>query len=48
VQALVVKGNKILSERNNADIDAYIGDGTEVIDLEGKLAVPVLIDGYAT
>ena len=38
----------ILAVGSDADIEPYIGDDTRVLDLEGLLAVPGLIEGYAT
>jgi predicted amidohydrolase YtcJ len=45
-EALAVKDGKILAVGSNADIDALIGPGTEVIDLEGQLAIPGFIDSH--
>ncbi|MDE2732339.1 MAG: amidohydrolase [Bacteroidota bacterium] len=46
VEALAVMGDTIAAVGSSADIAAYIGDGTEVIDLEGRLAIPGLIEGH--
>jgi predicted amidohydrolase YtcJ len=46
VQALAVKGNKILAVGTDKEINTYIGDETDVVDLKGLLAVPGLIDGH--
>ena len=45
-QALAVVGEKILAVGSDAEIEPLIGPDTEVIDLEGKLAVPGLIEGH--
>jgi len=46
-KALVVRGNKIeaVCERDK-DARKYIGDGTRVIDLEGRFVLPGIIDGH--
>jgi len=45
-QALAVRGDTIVAVGTNQEIDAYRGPSTEVIDLEGKLAVPGFIEGH--
>jgi predicted amidohydrolase YtcJ len=45
-EALAIRGDTLLAVGSDSEIEAYIGKGTEVIDLEGKLAVPGLIDGH--
>jgi len=45
-QALAVKGNVILAVGNDKEIKGYITDTTEVIDLEGKLAIPGFTDAH--
>lgn len=46
VEALAVKDGKIIAVGNNADIEGYLDDQTEVIDLEGKMVVPGFIDSH--
>ena len=46
VQAIAVKGDKILAVGSNKEIKRHITSSTKVIDLEGKLAVPGLIDSH--
>lgn len=46
-QALAAKDGRIVAVGSNADIDRFIGDGTEVVDLDGQLAIPGLIEGHA-
>jgi predicted amidohydrolase YtcJ len=46
VEALAIRGDTLLAVGSNSEIEAYIGKNTEVIDLEGKLAVPGFIDGH--
>jgi predicted amidohydrolase YtcJ len=45
-EAIAVKGDTILAVGTVEEIDAYIGRGTEVIDLDGKLAIPGFIDSH--
>ncbi len=46
VTALAVRDGKVMALCDNEEIESYIGDSTEVIDLEGKLAVPGFIDSH--
>jgi predicted amidohydrolase YtcJ len=46
VQALAAKGGTILAVGSDDDIELRIGPETQVIDLDGMLAVPGLIDGH--
>ncbi|MFQ5929155.1 MAG: amidohydrolase [Acidobacteriota bacterium] len=45
-QALAVRGDTILAVGTTKEIEPYIGSRTEVIDLQGKLAVPGFIEGH--
>ncbi|MFC1554440.1 amidohydrolase [candidate division KSB1 bacterium] len=45
-EAVAIKGEKFIFVGDNTGIEEYIGDNTEVIDLNGKLAVPGLIDAH--
>lgn len=45
-QAIAVKGDKILAVGSNAEIEKFLGSGTKVIDLQGKLALPGFIEGH--
>ena len=44
--ALAARGDKIIALGSDDEIKGYIGAHTRIIDLEGKLAVPGLIDGH--
>jgi len=44
--ALASRGDRIVAVGSDADIEALIGPGTRVIDLEGQLAIPGLIEGH--
>ncbi len=46
VEALAVKGNRVLASGSNQDIAPLIGEGTRVIDLGGRFAMPGLNDGH--
>ncbi|MFC1556642.1 amidohydrolase [candidate division KSB1 bacterium] len=45
-EALAAMGEKIIAVGSDHEIEPYIGTNTTVVDLEGKLAVPGLIDGH--
>jgi len=45
-EALAVRGDKIVAVGTNQEIKAYISDKTQVIDLEGKLAIPGFMDSH--
>ncbi len=46
-EALAVRGDRIVAVGTAGKIKRFIGDDTKVIDLQGKLAVPGLIDSHA-
>ena len=47
-QALAIRDGRIIAlATDDAELDALIGDDTEVIDLEGRLAIPGFIEGHA-
>ena len=46
VQALGIRGDQIVVVGTNEEVDAYIGETTEVIDLEGQLAIPGFIESH--
>jgi hypothetical protein len=45
-EAVAIRGGLIAAVGTNDEIEAYIGDATEVIDLEGRLAIPGFIEGH--
>ena len=45
-QAVAVQGHRILAVGSDAEIEEYIGGDTEVIDLNGRLAIPGFIEGH--
>jgi predicted amidohydrolase YtcJ len=45
-EALATRGALIVAVGSDSEIDAYIGDGTRVIDLDGQLVLPGLIEGH--
>lgn len=45
-EAIAILDDTILAVGSDSAISAYIGSGTEVIDLEGQLAIPGFIDSH--
>lgn len=45
-EAVAVNGDRITAVGSIAEISPYIGDDTEVIDLDGQTAIPGLIEGH--
>jgi predicted amidohydrolase YtcJ len=45
-QALAVRGDRIIAVGNGADIRRYVGPATQVVDLQGQLAIPGFIEGH--
>lgn len=46
-EAVAIRGSQIVFVGKNDDVKSYIGPGTKVIELEGKLVLPGLIDSHA-
>jgi predicted amidohydrolase YtcJ len=46
-EAVAVRGNKIVFVGSNQDVEKYMLPSTTVIDLEGQLVLPGLIDAHA-
>lgn len=46
VQALAVRGDRIVATGTTAEIEQYVGPATEVVDLAGLTAIPGLIEGH--
>jgi predicted amidohydrolase YtcJ len=46
VQALAARGGRIIAAGSAADIAAYIGSSTQVIELDGQFAMPGFIEGH--
>jgi len=44
--AVAVKGDRILAVGTDDEIAGYIGPSTQVMDLEGKLAIPGFIEAH--
>ena len=44
--AIAITGNKIVYVGDDSGIDAFVGDTTQVIDLDGKFVSPGFIDGH--
>ena len=45
-EAVASRGDKIIAVGTNADVDAYISQGTEVISVPGSMLVPGFIDTH--
>ena len=45
-EAVAVRGHTIIAVGTDEEIARYIGAGTEVIDLNGRLAIPGFIEGH--
>ncbi|MGE0623651.1 MAG: amidohydrolase [Pseudomonadales bacterium] len=46
VEAIAIAGSEVLAVGSNADIAAYIGDDTQVVELDGRFAMPGFIEGH--
>ncbi|MEN0045769.1 MAG: amidohydrolase family protein, partial [Bacteroidota bacterium] len=47
VEAIAIKEGEILALGSNKDMEDYMGDSTEVIDLKGQFTMPGFIEGHA-
>ena len=45
-QAVAIRGDRIVAAGSSAEIKRYIGQGTEVIDLKGQLAIPGFVESH--
>ncbi len=45
-QAVAIKGERIVAVGSDEEIQPYIGTATQVVDLEGRLAIPGFIEGH--
>lgn len=45
-EAIAVKGDRIVAVGSNEEIRKFVGGETEVLDLEGKMVLPGLIDSH--
>ena len=45
-EAMAIRGDRILFVGSDAEVEAYTGPETEVIDLAGRLAIPGFIEGH--
>ena len=45
-EAIAINGYTITAVGNNAEIERYVGPETEVIELNGRLAIPGFIEGH--
>ncbi|MGD2142786.1 MAG: amidohydrolase family protein, partial [Candidatus Bathyarchaeota archaeon] len=45
-EAIAVKYGRIIAVGPNEDVEALIGEGTEIMDLQGRTLIPGLIDSH--
>ncbi|NKB87216.1 MAG: amidohydrolase family protein [Acidobacteria bacterium] len=45
-QAVAVRGHEVVATGTDAEIGAWIGPETEVVELDGRLAIPGFIEGH--
>jgi predicted amidohydrolase YtcJ len=45
-EAIAVSGHQVVTVGSNEEIDAYIGAETEVVELDGRFAMPGFIEGH--
>ncbi len=45
-EAIAISGAEILAVGSNDEISAYIGDGTDVVELNGRFVMPGFIEGH--
>ncbi len=46
VSAIAIKGDRLVYVGDEAGVEAYIGSGTKVVDLGGKVMIPGLVEGH--
>ena len=46
VSAIAIKDNKIVYVGDDAGAEAFVGEGTQVVDLEGKMVTPGFMNGH--
>ncbi len=46
VEAIAVSGHEVIAVGSNADIAPFVGPDTEVIELDGRLAIPGFIESH--
>ena len=47
-RTLVKHGAEVLAVGTNDEISAYIGDATEVVELDGRFVMPGFIEGHGS
>lgn len=45
-EAIAISGAEVLAVGSNDEIGAYIGEGTEVVELDGRFVMPGFIEGH--
>ena len=46
VQAIAVRGDRIVAVGSDAEVRRLVGPATQVVDLAGRLAMPGFIEGH--
>ncbi|MEM1177667.1 MAG: amidohydrolase [Acidobacteriota bacterium] len=46
-EALAAKGGRLLAVGSRAEVEALVGDGTEVVELDGQLVIPGFVEAHA-
>jgi len=46
VEAVAIRGDRIIAVGTSTEMEAFIGSSTEVVDLAGRVAVPGFIEGH--
>ena len=46
-EAIAIRGDTIMAVGSSDEIAAFMGENTEVVDLDGQLAIPGFIEGHA-
>jgi predicted amidohydrolase YtcJ len=45
-EAIAIRDGRVQAVGSNAEVQAFVGSGTEVVDLDGRLAIPGFIEGH--
>ena len=45
-EAIAISGAEVLAVGSNEEISAYVGDATEVVELDGRFVMPGFIEGH--
>ena len=45
-QAIAIEDGRILAVGTNAEIDSLVGGSTEIVDLDGRMVMPGIVDTH--